>query len=107
MKKDHPDVSNWTFLTNHAHVLLCLAKDPSMIMRDIAIEVGITERAVQRIIADLDEAGYIERDRDGRCNTYRVHENSPLRHPLEGHRRIADLIEIVSSRGKAKEGEPS
>jgi DNA-binding Lrp family transcriptional regulator len=90
------ETSHWTFLTNHAHVLLCLAKDASMVMRDIADEVGITERAVQRIIADLDDAGYIERDREGRRNTYRVFADLPLRHSLEEHRSIRDLLELMN-----------
>jgi DNA-binding MarR family transcriptional regulator len=87
--------SSWTFLTNHSHVLLCLARDPSRRIRDIAIEVGITERAVQRIIADLDEAGYIRRARDGRNNIYKINYNMNLRHPLESHRNIDDLIRLV------------
>ena len=87
--------SNWTFLTNHAHVLLCLAKSSSMRMRDIAKEVGITERAVQHIISDLDEAGYIDRVKDGRCNVYQVHLDKHLRHPLESHRKIAGLVHFI------------
>ena len=87
--------SNWTFLTNHAHVLLCLAKSSSMRMRDIADEVGITERAVQHIISDLDEAGYIDRVKDGRCNVYQVHLNKHLRHPIEAHRKIAGLVHFI------------
>lgn len=88
--------TGWTFLTNHSHVLLCLAGDSSMRVRDIALEVGITERAVQRIIADLEEAGYINRIREGRCNTYLIHPDMSLRHPIEEHRRISDLIRLIS-----------
>lgn len=88
-------VHTWTFLTNHAHVLLCLATSSSMRMRDIAEAVGITERAVQHIIADLDDAGYIDRVRDGRCNIYRIHPDKPLRHPIEAHRKIAGLISFI------------
>jgi DNA-binding IclR family transcriptional regulator len=95
MSKGKADAPEWTFLTNHAHVLLCLARDPAMRMRDIAAEVGITERAVQRIIAELEEAGYVERVRKGRRNAYRVHGALPLRHPIEQHRRIRDLIRLV------------
>ena len=87
--------SSWTFLTNHTHVLLCLARDASMRIREIADEVGITERAVQRIIADLDEGGYIKRMRDGRNNSYEINYDVHLRHPLEARRKISDLIHLV------------
>lgn len=88
-------VSGWTFLTNHAHALLCLASDPAMRMRDIAARVGITERAVQSIIADLEEAGYIERLRDGRCNKYKIRLKKSLRHPMEQHRTVKDLVGLI------------
>jgi DNA-binding MarR family transcriptional regulator len=88
--------ANWTFLTNHAHVLLCLAQSSSMRMRDIADKVGITERAVQHIIADLVNGGYIDRVRDGRCNVYQLHLNQNLRHPIEAHRKIAGLISFIN-----------
>lgn len=95
-KADPPaDPPAWTFLTNHAHVLLCLVRDPSARMRDIAAAVGITERAVQRIIAELEEAGHLERIRKGRRNSYRIHGQLPLRHPIERHRRISDLIRLI------------
>ena len=102
--------SSWTFLTNHSHVLLCLARDPSSRIRDIAIEVGITERAVQRIIADLDEAGYIRRAREGRNNIYRINYDVHLRHPLESHRLIRDMIRLIlgdTVLGNAKEANVS
>lgn len=85
----------WTFLTNHAHVLLCLARCPNLRMRDIAVAVGITERAVQRIVADLRAEGYIQQRRQGRCNTYEVDMGRHLKHPLEAHRRIADLMGLI------------
>lgn len=85
----------WTFLSNHAHVLLLLAKEPEILLRDVAIRVGITERAVQRIVADLEDGRYIERERVGRCNRYKVHPELPLRHPIEAHRKIASLIALV------------
>ena len=87
--------SNWTFLTNHAHVLLCLVNSPSMRMRDIANEVGITERAVQRIIADLRDEGYIDLHRHGRCNSYNINTEQRLKYPIEAHRSIADLIQLI------------
>jgi DNA-binding MarR family transcriptional regulator len=86
---------NWTFLTNHAHVLLCLAQIPEMRMREIADKVGITERAVQHIIADLVQAGYIDRKKEGRCNVYSIHQGKKLRHSIEEHRTIASLIEFI------------
>ena len=92
----------WTFLTNHAHVLLCIAREPEMRMRDIAHLVGITERAVQRIVAELEEAGYIERIRHGRRNRYEVRTNLPLRHPIERHERVSSLIELVHGEHESK-----
>ena len=85
----------WTFLSNHAHVLLLLAKEPEIRLRDVAERVGITERAVQRIVADLEHGRYIERGRTGRRNHYTVHPEMPLRHPIEAHRKIASLIHLV------------
>lgn len=82
----------WTFLTNHAHVLISLAGDPTLRIRDLAARVGITERAVQRIIADLEEAGYLTHEREGRRNLYRVRAKRPLRHPIEAHRTVAALL---------------
>jgi DNA-binding MarR family transcriptional regulator len=91
----------WTFLTNHAHVLLCIAKDPTVRMRDVAARVGITERAVQRIVSELEEAGYLHRERNGRQNRYTVRSNLPLRHPIESGCQVSALIKIVlnASRG--------
>jgi hypothetical protein len=83
----------WTFLTNHAHVFLCVVKDPEARLRDIADIVGITERATQRIMSDLVETGYIERDKAGRRNVYRVPPGLPMRHPMDRH---ADLDQLVS-----------
>jgi len=91
-----PAVLGWTFLTNHAHVLLCIAADPEILMRDVAHRVGITERAVQRIVAELAEAGYLVRHREGRRNSYEVRTDRPLRHPIERHRAVSALIELVA-----------
>lgn len=85
----------WTYLTNHTHVLICLAHEPELRLRDVAERVGITERAVQRIVAELEEGGAITRVRDGRRNRYEVHPEAPLRHPIEAHRTIADLIALA------------
>jgi predicted transcriptional regulator len=76
-------------------VLLLLAKDPDLRLREIAAQVGITERAVQRIVTDLETDRYIEREKVGRRNRYRVHPELPLRHPLEAHRKISSLISLV------------
>ena len=76
-------------------MLLLLAKEPEVRLRDVAERVGITERAVQRIVADLEQSRYIERVRTGRRNRYKVHPEMPLRHPIEAHRRIASLIHLV------------
>lgn len=93
-----PRDASWTFLTNHAHVLICLAQEPEARMRDVAVQVGITERAVQRIVADLEEAGIITRVRDGRRNHYEIHREKPLRHPVEAHRTVGDLLGMARNR---------
>jgi predicted transcriptional regulator len=85
----------WTFLTNHSHVLICLARDPASRLRDVALLVGITERAVQRIVADLEEAGIIARTRDGRRNHYEVHRSLPLRHAVEAGCTVGDLLSMM------------
>lgn len=85
----------WTFLSNHAHVLLLLAKDSEIRLRDVAEQVGITERAVQRIVADLEEGKYIEREKNGRRNRYLVHPEIPLRHPIEAHRKVSALLALI------------
>lgn len=89
--------SAWTFLSNHAHVLLVIAQDPEIRLRDVADRVGITERAVQRIVADLEAGNYLERERTGRRNRYRVHPELPLRHPVEAHRDIGALLALILS----------
>lgn len=86
----------WTFLTNHSHVLVLIHNDPDVILREVALEVGITERAVQRIIQDLEAGGFIERERIGRRNRYKVLVKQPLRHPIESHRKIGDLLNLIS-----------
>lgn len=87
--------AHWTFLTNHAHVLLCIAKNPDCRLRDIADMVGITERAVHRIVSDLTETGFVDVKRDGRCNIYVMHAEKNLRHPIEAHLQVADLIHLL------------
>ncbi len=84
-----------TFFTNHAHVLFCLAAQPDLRIRELAVRVGITERATQRIVADLEEAGFLEVQRVGRRNHYRVRADLPLRHPVEGDHTVGELIEVM------------
>ena len=86
----------WTFLTNHSHVLVLLHSEPDLVLREVAVRVGITERAVQRIIQELEAGGFIERERVGRRNHYRVLTRQSLRHPVEGHRTIGDLLSLFS-----------
>lgn len=90
-------VSHWTFLTNHASVLFCVASNPNLRIRDISTQVGITERAAHRIVAELEDAGYLERKREGRRNVYQLHTSMPLRHPREEGLRIADLLALADS----------
>lgn len=85
----------WTFLSNHAHVLICLAEDPHMRMRDVAERIGITERAVMKIVADLEGEGLLERHREGRRNAYDLHLEQPLRHPIEAHRSVGELVRLI------------
>ena len=89
--------SSWTFLTNHAHVLLLLDEDPDLRLRDLATAVGITERAAQRIVSELIEGGYLTRQRVGRRNSYTVHPDVALRHPLEQGSTIGDLLNAVTA----------
>lgn len=87
-----PDLPPWTFLTNHAHVLIAISRDPELRQRDIAYAVGITVGAVQRIIHDLEEAGYLVATKVGRRNRYEIKANKSLRHPLENQHTIEELI---------------
>jgi len=83
---------DWTFLTNHAHVLVAIARDPEARLRDIAEQVGITERSVQGIVRDLFEHGYIVRERVGRRNRYQLNDTLPMRHPLEAEHDVGVLL---------------
>ena len=94
-----PSTSTWTFLTNHAHVLLCIAEDADIRLRDVAERVGITERATQRIVAELEEAGYLSHVKVGRRNRYEVHSSLHLRHPLEDHLEIGALLRVLTGGG--------
>lgn len=82
-------------MTNHTHILVCLARDPSMTVRNLALAVGITERSVQRILSELEAEGVVSRSREGRRNRYDVNEDFQLRHPLEAEQSLRDLLKIL------------
>ena len=102
-----PNGSRWTFLTNHAHVLLCISRSPEVRLRDVAEAVGITERAAQRIVADLANEGYISRVRVGRRNQYEVHMERHLRHPVEQSTAISSLLQLVAPQTEEPAGRPA
>lgn len=93
-----PPPASWTFLTNHAHVLVCLSRQPDCTLREVAGLVGITERAVQRIVSDLQDAGVLRAVRTGRRNRYTVDGAQPLRHPLEAQRSVHELLGLLNER---------
>ena len=95
-------LSHWTFLTNHAHVLLALAANPDLTLREVAEQVGITERAAHRIVGELEQEGALTRSREGRRNHYEIRADFPLRHPLEQHCTVGQLIRMLE-RGKARQ----
>jgi predicted transcriptional regulator len=90
-----PGAPAWTLLSNHGHVLVCLALDSEMRMRDIAAQVGVTERAVQMIIHDLTEAGLVVAAKVGRRNSYALNRSQRFRHPLEAHVQIGSFVDLV------------
>jgi predicted transcriptional regulator len=87
----------WRFVTNHGHVLQCIAEDPTIRLRDIAINVGITERTAAQIVNDLENSGYLTKARNGRRNHYEIHGDLPLRHPRYHHRTVSDLIRFLKA----------
>ena len=91
-------MNNWTLLSNHGHVLLCLARDSDARLRDVAVDVDLTERAVQKIVRDLQDGGMISVKKNGRRNHYRIHKKKSLRHDLEAHCVLSDLINIVNEK---------
>ena len=97
-----PPIGTWGFLTNHAHVLVCIARDPQSRARDIAEQVGITERAAQRILADLIAEGYVIRNKVGRRNHYKINSRGELRHPVLRDLSIGPLIEVLNRDGAPK-----
>lgn len=90
-------MSNWTLFSNHGHVLVCLAGDSDARLRDVAADVGITERAVQKIVRDLQTHGMISVTKHGRRNRYRIHHKKNLRHELEAHCTLGDLVKLVTN----------
>ncbi|MFE4873811.1 helix-turn-helix transcriptional regulator [Streptomyces sp. NPDC056682] len=98
--------AGWTFLTNHARVLAAIADDPSARIRDIAAHCRLTERAVQRIISDLEDAGYLSHTRQGRSNTYRIESATPLRHPAEAGLTVASLLAVLAQHDEER-GQPA
>jgi hypothetical protein len=88
-------VPDWSFLTNHARVLLCIAHDPCARLRDIAASLGITERSAHGIITDLVQAGYVVKQRDGRRNRYRIEANLPLREPASREPAIGEVLAVL------------
>lgn len=96
-------MAEWTFLTNHGHAIVMLARDPEARIRDLAQGIGITERAAQRIVSDLVAAGYLTRERVGRRNKYSIDPSVPLRHPLEQDHGVGDLLKAVA-KGPSRTG---
>jgi len=100
-------MGDWTFLTNHARVLACIAEDPGVRIRDIAADIGITERNAFGIVADLTAAGYVLKDKHGRRNRYRIQVHVPLRKDTDGHPTIGELLAVLvstKSRGDLQQG---
>lgn len=92
-------MGEWSFLTNHAHVLLCIARDPRVRLRDIAATLGVTERSAYAVVNDLTESGYVVKARDGRRNRYEIRHHLPLREATGRERTIGELLELLASAG--------
>ena len=103
MARDASDgETSWTFLSNHAHVLVCLARDPDTRLRDVAEQVGITERGVFKIVSDLESCGVVTRVKEGRRNHYELDPSVTLRHPMVSDRTVGMLLETLLEPGEAK-----
>ncbi|MBT8055305.1 MAG: winged helix-turn-helix transcriptional regulator [Xanthomonadales bacterium] len=94
-------MGEWTFFSNYGHVLVCLASNNKARLRDVAEAVGITERAVQKIVKDLEQAGYVTIRKQGRCNRYRINRRKALRHGLESHVTVSRLLALIAPAGRA------
>ncbi|MGN7189487.1 MULTISPECIES: winged helix-turn-helix domain-containing protein [unclassified Curtobacterium] len=95
-------MTQWTFLTNHAHVLLCVAANPDARVREIAQTVGVTERATQRILTELEDAGYLTKARDGRRNRYTLNPDARMRHPMDQEHHIGELVTLLTAQPAAQ-----
>ncbi|MFI7577692.1 helix-turn-helix transcriptional regulator [Micromonospora sp. NPDC049497] len=104
---EHGSTRNWTFLTNHAHVLLAIARNPTARLRDVADEVGVTERAAQAIVADLEAGGYLHRTRVGRRNEYTLNPTGHFRHPAEADRQVGDLLALFTDEPAGSDTRPA
>ncbi len=94
--------THWTFFSNYAHVLVYLAESPEATLREVADQVGITERSAQRLISHLDEAGILHREKHGRRNSYVIDTSAHLRHPLEEHCTVGELLETILSPSRVR-----
>lgn len=88
--------TGWTFLTNHARVLLCIAQDPGVRLRELGERVGITERAAHRIVGELSDAGYLSRAREGRRNRYTINAQLPVPDPLARRQSVGELVTVMT-----------
>ena len=95
--------THWTFLSNYAHVLVCLAESPEATLREVAERVGVTERSAQRIITHLDEAGILRREKHGRRNSYAIDTSAHLRHPLEAHCTVGEFLQTILSPSRVRQ----
>jgi DNA-binding transcriptional ArsR family regulator len=98
--------TSWTFLTNHARVLLCISRDPGIRLRDIADRVGITERSAYGIVVDLAEAGYVIKEKDGRRNRYRIQADLPLPEPSSRERTVGEVLGLLAGGDPLPAGQP-
>ena len=90
-------MSSWSFLTNHARALLCIAHDPGVRVRDLAVMVGVTERSAHAVVTDLVDAGYVVKVKAGRRNRYRIQEHLPLRDPITQERTIGEMLALLTT----------
>ena len=96
-------MGDWTFFSNYGHVLVCLARNHDARLRDVALEVGITERAVQKIVRDLQVEGFLTVSKQGRCNRYRINRRKALRHGLESHCTVGKLLTLLTKHPRAED----
>jgi DNA-binding MarR family transcriptional regulator len=97
-------MADWTFLTNHARALVCIAHDPGVRLRDIAATLDITERRAYGIVTDLTAAGYVVKDKDGRRNRYQVQGHQPLRGAINGQRTIGEVLDLLVDTNSRRQG---